>query len=96
MSKRNGYMGFPLSANVPKSMTIFCSEAAGPSRTDRELMWAVSRTLPPGWGRSELAWLVADSAEFQLGLVWIDGDDQSSLTDFSAASHVRSSVKMAF
>lgn len=47
-------------------------------------------------GRSELAWLVADSAEFQLGLAWIDGDDHSSLTDFSAASHVRSSVKMAF
>jgi hypothetical protein len=46
--------------------------------------------------RAELAWLVADSAEFQLGAAWIDGQSTSSLAAFESISHVRSGVIMSF
>jgi hypothetical protein len=46
--------------------------------------------------RAELAWIASDSAEFQLGAAWIDGAPSSSLTAFSAVSHIRSSVKVSF
>jgi len=46
--------------------------------------------------RAEIAWLVADNAELQLGAAWIDGETHSTLGAFQSASHVRSSIKMAF
>ena len=46
--------------------------------------------------RAEVAWLVADSAELQLGAAWIDGEATSTLGAFQAVSHIRSSIKMAF
>jgi hypothetical protein len=46
--------------------------------------------------RAELAWLVADVAEFQIGAAWIDGQSTSTLAAFESVSHVRSSVIMSF